>query len=104
MAFSVARLISELSAGMTLLPGDILLTGTPAGTGFARRPPRFLRAGDVVEVTVAVLGTLRSTIGAASDVEGGHARVTHFGVNDGPGSTRVGGAAAIWDQNSRAPE
>ena len=51
--FPVARLIAEWSAGMTLLPGDILLTGTPSGVGIGRKPPEFLRPGDVVEAEVA---------------------------------------------------
>lgn len=62
MIFPVARLIAELSSGMTLLEGTIMLTGTPAGVGAARTPPRFLRAGDVVEITIDKLGTLRNPV------------------------------------------
>ena len=58
MIFDVATLISLLSEACTLLPGDILVTGTPAGVGFARKPPIFLKAGDVCEVEVEGLGTL----------------------------------------------
>ena len=50
MIFSAARLISFLSTTMTLVPGDIIVTGTPEGVGAHRDPPRFLREGDVVEV------------------------------------------------------
>jgi 2-keto-4-pentenoate hydratase/2-oxohepta-3-ene-1,7-dioic acid hydratase in catechol pathway len=60
--FPVARLIAEWSAGMTLLPGDILLTGTPSGVGVGRTPPEFLRPGDVVEAEVAGIGVLRSSV------------------------------------------
>jgi acylpyruvate hydrolase len=53
MIFSAARLIAYLSATMTLVPGDLIVTGTPEGVGAHRDPPRFLRDGDVVEVRVA---------------------------------------------------
>lgn len=62
MIFTVDRLIAELSLGMTLLPGDILLTGTPEGVGFARTPAEFLRPGDEVEVEVEGVGTLRNRV------------------------------------------
>ncbi len=52
MIFPVAQLISELSRGMTLQPGTVILTGTPAGVGMARDPQRFLRAGDEVRITI----------------------------------------------------
>ena len=64
MIFSVPYLISYLSAGMTLLPGTVLLTGTPAGVGFARKPPRWLKPGDVVEVELDGVGTLRNPVEA----------------------------------------
>lgn len=62
MLFPVARLIAELSKGMTLLGGTVILTGTPAGVGAARTPPRFLRSGDVVEISIDGLGTLRNPV------------------------------------------
>ena len=58
----IAQIIAELSSGITLLPGTILSTGTPAGVGMGFHPPRFLRAGDVVECTVQGVGTLRNTV------------------------------------------
>ena len=64
MIFPVAHLISYLSQGMTLLPGTVLLTGTPAGCGFARKPPVWLKPGDVYEVEIEGIGTLRNTVAA----------------------------------------
>jgi len=62
MVFSVARIISELSAGMALEPGDVILTGTPPGVGFARKPPEFLKVGDVMEMEIGGIGVLRNTV------------------------------------------
>jgi 2-keto-4-pentenoate hydratase/2-oxohepta-3-ene-1,7-dioic acid hydratase in catechol pathway len=62
MIFPIARLIAELSKGMTLLPGDVIATGTPEGVGFARTPPEFLADGDVLEVEIDRIGILRNTI------------------------------------------
>jgi len=62
LIFDVATLISLLSEACTLLPGDILVTGTPAGVGFARKPPIFMKAGDVCEVEVEGLGTLLNPV------------------------------------------
>ncbi|MBV8066884.1 MAG: fumarylacetoacetate hydrolase family protein, partial [Candidatus Eremiobacteraeota bacterium] len=62
MIFSIARLIAELSKGMTLLPGDVIATGTPEGVGYARTPPEFLADGDTLEVEIQRIGTLRNTI------------------------------------------
>jgi 2-keto-4-pentenoate hydratase/2-oxohepta-3-ene-1,7-dioic acid hydratase in catechol pathway len=64
MYFKIPRLIQELSAGLTLEPGDILSTGTPAGVGHARTPPEFMKAGDVLETEIAGLGMLRNKIGS----------------------------------------
>jgi 2-keto-4-pentenoate hydratase/2-oxohepta-3-ene-1,7-dioic acid hydratase in catechol pathway len=62
MLFDVAAIIAELSRYLTLEPGDIIATGTPAGVGFARTPPEFLQPGDVMETTVEGIGTLRNRI------------------------------------------
>lgn len=62
MIFSVASLVAYISAVMTLEPGDIIATGTPGGVGFARTPPRWLRAGDVVRVAITHLGVLETPI------------------------------------------
>ncbi len=62
MVFPVAELIEWLSKGMTLEPGDIISTGTPGGVGAWQRPPQFLHPGDVVEVTVEGIGTLRNPV------------------------------------------
>jgi len=62
LVFSVGEIVSYFSAFMTLAPGDVLTTGSPAGVGVARRPPAFLHAGDVVEVEVTQVGTLRNRV------------------------------------------
>ncbi len=62
MIFDIPEIIHQLSRGMTLLPGDIIATGTPSGVGFARKPPVFLAPGDVVECTVENVGTIRNRI------------------------------------------
>ncbi|HEY7967609.1 MAG TPA: fumarylacetoacetate hydrolase family protein [Solirubrobacteraceae bacterium] len=59
---SIASLIVYLSAGTTLEPGDVIATGTPSGVGDSRTPPRYLREGDVVEVRVEGVGTLRNPV------------------------------------------
>jgi 2-keto-4-pentenoate hydratase/2-oxohepta-3-ene-1,7-dioic acid hydratase in catechol pathway len=62
MIFPVATLISVLSQGMTIEPGDLIMTGTPSGVGFARQPPEYLQPGDVVEAEIDGIGTLRNTV------------------------------------------
>ncbi|MCW5776218.1 MAG: fumarylacetoacetate hydrolase family protein [Phycisphaeraceae bacterium] len=62
MIFPVARLIAELSRGTTLLPGTLILTGTPSGVGMARTPPVWLRGGDSVEVEIESIGVLRNAV------------------------------------------
>jgi 2-keto-4-pentenoate hydratase/2-oxohepta-3-ene-1,7-dioic acid hydratase in catechol pathway len=62
LIFPVDRLVEYLSAGITLEPGDIIATGTPGGVGDSRDPRRYLREGDVVEVTVSGVGTLRNGV------------------------------------------
>jgi 2-keto-4-pentenoate hydratase/2-oxohepta-3-ene-1,7-dioic acid hydratase in catechol pathway len=62
MIFGVAQVISYVSHFMTLLPGDVVTTGTPAGVGMARRPPRYLKPGDLVEATIDRLGTQRQRV------------------------------------------
>jgi 2-keto-4-pentenoate hydratase/2-oxohepta-3-ene-1,7-dioic acid hydratase in catechol pathway len=62
MVFPFPRIIEYVSTFCTLLPGDLISTGTPAGSGSRLDPPRWLREGDVVEVTVAGVGTLRNTV------------------------------------------
>ena len=63
MYFRIPRIIAELSAGLTLEPGDVISTGTPAGVGHARTPAEFMRAGDVLETEVEGIGALRNRIG-----------------------------------------
>ena len=58
----IAEIIEELSSGITLLPGTIIATGTPAGVGMGFDPPKFLKSGDVVECTIEGIGTLCNTV------------------------------------------
>jgi len=60
LIFSIPFLISYLSQGMTLTPGTVILSGTPAGCGFARKPPVWLKDGDVYEVEIEGIGVLRN--------------------------------------------
>jgi 2-keto-4-pentenoate hydratase/2-oxohepta-3-ene-1,7-dioic acid hydratase in catechol pathway/SAM-dependent methyltransferase len=62
MLFPVADLIHRLSKAMTLLPGDVIATGTPSGVGYARTPPLFMKAGDVCEVEIEGVGRLRNPV------------------------------------------
>lgn len=62
MVFGIASLVSILSRTMTLEPGDLIISGTPAGIGAARKPPLFMRPGDVCEVEIERIGVLANTI------------------------------------------
>lgn len=62
LIFGVPELIAFLSESITLEPGDVIATGTPPGVGFARKPPVFLKSGDVMEVEIEGIGTLTSPI------------------------------------------
>jgi 2-keto-4-pentenoate hydratase/2-oxohepta-3-ene-1,7-dioic acid hydratase in catechol pathway len=65
MIFSTRQIISYLSQGMTLLPGTVILTGTPEGVGMGRTPNRWLKAGDVCEIILEGVGTLRNPVAAS---------------------------------------
>jgi 2-keto-4-pentenoate hydratase/2-oxohepta-3-ene-1,7-dioic acid hydratase in catechol pathway len=62
MIFDVATLVSVCSEAMTLYPGDIIISGTPSGVGFARKPPVWMKPGDVCEVEVEGIGVLRNDV------------------------------------------
>ncbi|WP_280191747.1 fumarylacetoacetate hydrolase family protein [Delftia sp. PS-11] len=62
MIFSVPRLIAYASTIFTLSPGDVIATGTPAGVGWSKKPPRFMQHGDVVEVEIEGIGLLRNPV------------------------------------------
>ena len=62
LIFGIDHIVSELSKGMTLKPGTIIATGTPAGAGMGFTPPRFLKPGDVVECTIEGIGTLTNPV------------------------------------------
>lgn len=69
MIFGVAELLSQLSSGMTLEPGDVVATGTPGGVGFTRKPPIFLKDGDIVEVEIEKIGILRNSVRSIRHIE-----------------------------------
>lgn len=60
MIFPVAELLEQLSAGVTVQPGTVIATGTPAGVGQAREPKQFLKAGDLMETEIVDLGVMRN--------------------------------------------
>jgi 5-carboxymethyl-2-hydroxymuconate isomerase len=66
MMLSFADLIAYVTRFMTLKPGDIISTGTPVGSGMGFDPPKWLKAGDTVEITVPEIGTLKNTVVAES--------------------------------------
>jgi 2-keto-4-pentenoate hydratase/2-oxohepta-3-ene-1,7-dioic acid hydratase in catechol pathway len=67
MVFRIPRIIKEVSAGLQLEAGDVILTGTPEGVGFARKPPEFLKVGDVMEAEIEKIGVLRNTVARFGD-------------------------------------
>jgi 2-keto-4-pentenoate hydratase/2-oxohepta-3-ene-1,7-dioic acid hydratase in catechol pathway len=69
LVFGVSQLIAELSAVVSLLPGDIIFTGTPGGVGVSRKPPRFLHPGETLESWIEGIGTIRTRFVAPA---GGH--------------------------------
>jgi 2-keto-4-pentenoate hydratase/2-oxohepta-3-ene-1,7-dioic acid hydratase in catechol pathway len=71
MAFRIPRIIKEVSTGLRLEAGDVILTGTPSGVGFARKPPEFLKVGDVMEAEIEKIGVLRSPVAAFEAAEAG---------------------------------
>ncbi|MGN6693057.1 MAG: fumarylacetoacetate hydrolase family protein, partial [Aquihabitans sp.] len=68
LVFPISRLIAELSAVVPLLPGDLIFTGTPAGVGITRQPPRFLQVGEVVESWIEGIGAIRNEVVAPKEV------------------------------------
>ena len=62
LIFDIAYVISELSQGMTLLPGTIIAMGTPAGVGMGFDPPKFLKKGDTVDCIIEKIGTLHNVV------------------------------------------
>jgi len=66
MIFDVQGLISDLSHSFTLLPGTVILTGTPEGVGYTRQPPVFLREGDTITIEIEGIGSLSNKVGRES--------------------------------------
>ena len=70
MIFSVSRTVSLLSEIMTLEPGDLIAMGTPSGVGHARRPPLWMKPGDVCEIDIEGIGILTNPVIAETDAPG----------------------------------
>ncbi len=64
MIFNLATIVSYASSVMTLLPGDIIATGTPSGVGRGMKPPRYLKPGEVVELGIEKIGTQKQRVTA----------------------------------------
>jgi 2-keto-4-pentenoate hydratase/2-oxohepta-3-ene-1,7-dioic acid hydratase in catechol pathway len=62
MMFAIAETLVDITQGMTLEPGDLVVTGTPSGVGFARKPPVWMKAGDIIEVEIEKVGLLSNPI------------------------------------------
>ncbi len=62
MIFSIEYLISELSKGITLMPGDIIATGTPKGVGMGYVPPKYLKEGDIIVCEIENIGKLENSL------------------------------------------
>ena len=60
--FDIPTLIECISAGITLYPGDLIATGTPAGVGIGYKPPKYLKQGDVVKIEIGGIGVLENTL------------------------------------------
>lgn len=85
LIFSVPFLIKTLSEGMTLQPGDVIATGTPAGVGIGKKPPVFLRPDDIIEISVSGLGKLTNKISsfeAQNDTIDRISKVTHIPLSN----------------------
>jgi 2-keto-4-pentenoate hydratase/2-oxohepta-3-ene-1,7-dioic acid hydratase in catechol pathway len=62
LIFNIPKLISVISQGITLYPGDLIATGTPVGVGLGFKPPKYLKAGDVVRIEIDGIGMLENTL------------------------------------------
>lgn len=101
LIFSVNRLISTISLGETIQAGDVIATGTPAGVGFGQIPPTFLQQGDVVEVKVTGLGTLRNQVVVQQSGESLSLRPRVQSVLPTHNSARAPGASGLTMINSK---
>jgi 2-keto-4-pentenoate hydratase/2-oxohepta-3-ene-1,7-dioic acid hydratase in catechol pathway len=62
LIFDIPTLIATISAGIELRPGDVIVTGTPVGVGIGCKPPKFLKAGDEVRISIEGIGTIENTV------------------------------------------
>ena len=102
LIFSIPYLIMTLSEGQTLMPGDVLATGTPAGVGFGLDPPKFLQPGDEVSISITGLGTLTNRIAAKGSANPVEQRVkqTQYGVQM-RNVTKAPGGASLSTSNGK---
>ncbi|MDO8785643.1 MAG: fumarylacetoacetate hydrolase family protein, partial [Syntrophales bacterium] len=70
MIFNISLIVSDLSRSMTLLPGTVILTGTPEGVGFTRQPPIFLEEGDIVTIDIEKIGQLTNPVKREAEGKG----------------------------------
>lgn len=92
MIFSVAEVVSYVTGSITLDPGDVILTGTPAGVGYTRKPPVFLADGDTVTVSIDTIGTLRNRVVA-----------DHFAAASTDPILVAGQGSQSWQSHSARP-
>lgn len=100
LIFSIPFLIKTISEGMTIQPGDVIATGTPAGVGIGMKPNVFLAADDVIEISVTGLGTLRNTVSpptAQNQIVERVAKVTHVPISN----DKTSGGAGLTLLNSK---
>ncbi|KIW10770.1 hypothetical protein PV08_10069 [Exophiala spinifera] len=105
LIFSVPHLISVISQGQTLLPGDVIATGTPAGVGFGFNPPKWLQPGDEVEISVTGLGKLKNRVGNKRPAQPFHQPATISTKNDkalSQGLTKVGATSLFYKTGGTA--
>ncbi|KAL6888013.1 hypothetical protein GGI43DRAFT_229965 [Trichoderma evansii] len=99
LIFDIPTLINTLSEGQTLLPGDVIATGTPAGVGIGRNPPLFLKEGDKIEVTIPGIGILHNKITAYNATAERLASQSVFSLSNATRS--VGAAAGLTNINGK---
>ncbi|KAH0489365.1 hypothetical protein TgHK011_009797 [Trichoderma gracile] len=99
LIFDIPTLISTLSEGQTLLPGDVIASGTPAGVGIGRSPPLFLKEGDEITITIPGIGTLNNKITTVNATSERLASQSAFGLSNATRS--LSGTAGLTNINGK---